>query len=83
MPKKKEPLTKSDRMGQVHQTCLANKGGFADKWDIFASPIPNFNIENQTHIGSSLGVLASFILVTSVLAYSVVKFIHLMEKHNP
>jgi hypothetical protein len=32
-------------MGEVHMSTLANEATFADKWDMFSTPVPTFNFE--------------------------------------
>jgi hypothetical protein len=49
-------------------------GTFFDKWDLFATPVPPFNFETQSQVGTSIGAMTSLLLVTVVLAYAAMKF---------
>ena len=58
-------------------------GGFFDKWDYFGEPIPNFNIEGATKLGSSIGLLFSIAMWLIIIGYASLKGIYLFSRYNP
>jgi hypothetical protein len=58
-------------------------GGFFDRWDYFGEPIPSFNIEGSSHVGSSIGFIFSIIMWITIFCYATLKGFHLLSKHNP
>ena len=51
--------------------------------DLFAEPVPNFNIRGKTKVSSVLGSILSAILLLIVLFYGANKFTFLLERRNP
>jgi hypothetical protein len=58
-------------------------GGFFDRWDYFGEPIPTFNIEGTTHVGSSIGLMFTIIMWGTMIGYATLKGFHLFSKRNP
>ena len=51
--------------------------------DAFGQPLPNFNIKGSDKVNTIAGGFFSLILFGVVFMYSILKFSHLMTKHNP
>lgn len=69
-----------------------SKGGFQsifllrntrDAIDIFQKPLPTFNIRGRRHISTTLGCTLSFITFCILFTYASVKWIQLLNRHNP
>ncbi len=50
---------------------------------MFGLPIPGFNFEGRTKIGTRIGSLLSIAMLTTTFCIAVVKFVHMYGKHNP
>jgi len=59
------------------------KENWIDSIDFFAVPIPGLNFESRAAMGTWVGLLATIFLFTTQMAYTGLKFTHLMTKHNP
>ena len=53
------------------------------KIDLFAQPLPAFNLKGETTVPTLTGGICTFLIICLFLTYGGLKFIHLMEKHNP
>jgi len=53
-----------------------------DRVDIFATKMPQFNLEGKTQISSHLGCVASIFLVLIIVTYSLQQFIMLASPGN-
>ena len=53
------------------------------KIDIFGQPLPTFNLKGETAIPTLTGGIVTFLILIVFLAYSCLKFLHLINKHNP
>lgn len=51
--------------------------------DMFREPLPMFNINGHTHVRTYCGGLVTLAIVCVLFLYAVLKFQHLMSKHNP
>jgi hypothetical protein len=49
-----------------------NIGLFFDRYDLFGSNMPSFNMEGQKKIGSSIGFLSSLLLVVITFGHAIV-----------
>ena len=50
---------------------------------MFQKPVPGFNIAGKTGVGTLLGSLCSLFLIIIMTLYGLIKFDHLISKHNP
>ena len=51
--------------------------------DSFGLHLPNFNLKGSEKVGSVLGGIFSLAINLVVLMYGTLKFLQLIEKHNP
>ena len=51
--------------------------------DFFGTPTPNFNLNGKSKINTTLGGCLSLVIVYITFLYSLIKFQHLVERHNP
>ena len=51
--------------------------------DMYKEPLPSFNIDGLTHVRTHCGGLVSLIIILILFMFSVLKFDHLLSKHNP
>ena len=62
-------------------------GPVAHHWsnqiDFFATPVPSFNFEGKAKVGSSCGMIATFIFVAAMIYYAGTGFIYMVKMHNP
>ena len=56
---------------------------FISYFDLFKEPIPGFNIEGRTSVGTLLGSLLSICIIIVMLDYGEIKFEILVNKVNP
>lgn len=54
-----------------------------DQLDLFAQPLPSFQIRGRSSIPSAFGVLMSVLFFATAFIYSSVKFIELSGRSNP
>lgn len=54
-----------------------------DSMDLFAAQPPQFNIEGQTQITTSLGFLFSALLIVTIFGFSIHKSINLFTGNDP
>ena len=51
--------------------------------DVFGKPLPTFNMNGDTQVHTMTGGLLTFFITIIILTYGTLKFIHLVDKHNP
>ena len=52
-------------------------------FDMYAAPVPGFNIAGKTGEGTLLGSLCSLALIIIMTLYGLIKFDHLVSKRDP
>lgn len=58
-------------------------GTHLSKIDMFDTPIPGFNINGKGKLRTAAGGLISFVILYVSLMFASLKFMHLLQKHNP
>jgi hypothetical protein len=58
----------------------SSRGTLFDRFDLFATPIPSFTINNRTHQGSSIGLICSVLCALVVAIFSIERFIYLTKR---
>ena len=53
------------------------------KYDLFGEPVPAFNFDSQSHIGTPFGLILTVLMLLTVLTFATQKFIHLVTFNNP
>ena len=53
------------------------------KFDLFAAPLPGFNIGGETTVQSNTGGLVSISILSVTLLFALLKLQDLLTKHNP
>ena len=56
---------------------------FLKRIDIFGQSLPTFNLKGETTVPTLTGGLCTFLIICVFLTYGSLKFVHLIEKHNP
>jgi hypothetical protein len=56
---------------------------FFDVWDMYGTPVPSFTVKGHTHHGTSIGFLSSLVFYVTILSFSLLKFVQLVQKKNP
>lgn len=56
---------------------------FLERIDMFGMRLPQFNLKGNSLIHTRTGGVLTFFLVVLMLSYGLIKFIHLLSKHNP
>ena len=51
--------------------------------DLFAAPLPTFNIRGQESVRTLCGSFLSIAIMYVTLIFAALKFMHLMQRHNP
>ena len=52
-------------------------------FDNFAGDIPTFNLKGETKVKTMIGCISTLAIMILVLAYALMKVIHLVERRNP
>ena len=58
-------------------------GNIFDRYDMFGTPIPSFNLEGTDRVGTSIGCIFSVIITVIVLSYSYTKGKIFVYKDKP
>ena len=56
---------------------------FTDQLDLFAQPLPTFNLDGQSRVSSCVGSIASTILYLLMFGYAVSRAVILFGDGNP
>ena len=51
--------------------------------DMYGKEVPGFNIKGQYHLGTAVGGVVTFLILTLSLIYAVIKVMHLANATNP
>jgi hypothetical protein len=57
-------------------------GNIFDRRDNYAKTIPAFTIETEESLGTSMGMIGSYIQYITILSYFVLKMIYLNKRHD-
>lgn len=57
--------------------------GFIKRFDTFGESVPQFNIQGQTTIKTSMGSLASILILMLTVMFGILKLEHLVLRKNP
>jgi hypothetical protein len=58
-------------------------GNAFDRWDMFSTPMPHFNIEGNKKVGTSIGCIFSVLMISLCLAYGGTRGIFFITKSRP
>ena len=64
----------------------ASKNSFkktVEKLDIFPASMPSFNVHGKSNVQTFLGACITFMIVSLVIIYAILKLQHLQQKKNP
>ena len=75
------PRQRSQTKTPVWQTLRLDN--FLYKVDIFGKAIPTFNMSGMDKVHTMTGGILTCLTVIVILGYAVIKFDHLISKHNP
>ncbi len=50
---------------------------------MFGADLPMFNLKGKAQVNSKTGIAVSFVLLSVILVYACLKFVHLVTMHNP
>ena len=53
-----------------------------EKIDQFGTPLPTFNLNEQTELHTVTGGLTTFAIIVIILCYGTLKFYHMITNHN-
>ena len=53
------------------------------QFDLFGSPLPQFNQGGKSAVTTGIGAIVSLIIMALVFLFGALKFRHLIERHNP
>ena len=56
---------------------------FIKRIDIFGKSVPTFNLKGENTVQTLTGGLFTFFMLCVFFTYGCLKFVHLMERHNP
>ena len=58
-------------------------GSFFDEWDMFASPVPQFNVEGKDRVGTSIGFLCTCLVTIAIIFYATHRGLICVNKGRP
>ena len=56
-----------------------NFNAWLKKFDVFAKPLPSFNLKGEVTVPTITGGIFTFFIIIIVMAYGTIKLIHLFE----
>ena len=56
---------------------------FVKRLDMFGAPVPSFNIEGQRSMKTNCGAIATILMISITIMFTLVKLEHLVLKKNP
>ena len=54
-----------------------------ERIDVFGQPLPSFNLNGAARVHTMTGGLLSFFIMIVFMTYGTLKFVQLVDKHNP